>query len=167
VFDIHTGSSARAAPKTWCPSHGVQFETKAGRAERRFWTFSRRSSERCPVTALGRLRPSSPGDVPTSISYIFTGSGPTAKTIELFEARVRGLLLQAADGAVDAEVAAGGPRQGARAYQGAVAAAPAGARESERLNVGVMKEPGRRHHHLSRALYSDPIESGLLSSAWS
>lgn len=111
--------------------------------------------------AIGRFASFISGDVSREEFYIFTGSGSNgkSKTIELFEASFgdyccklpTSLLTQkrAAAGAASGELA----RTKSRRF--CVLQEPG---ESERLNVGIMKELSGGDEIMCRALYCDPIQ---------
>lgn len=166
VFDLKANEFRDGRPEDLVSlSTGVEFEVRPGDdlLEEEIMDFFSKvfPNEGVREYALGRLASFLSGDVTHEHFYIFTGCGSNgkSKTIELFEAAFgdyccklpTSLLTQrrAAAGAALGELA----RTKARRF--AVLQEPG---ESERLNVGVMKELSGGDTIICRALYSDPIE---------
>jgi P4 family phage/plasmid primase-like protien len=111
--------------------------------------------------AVGRLASFISGDVQREEFYIFTGSGSNgkSKTIELFEASFGGYCCKLPTSLVTQRRAAAGTPSGelarTRGRRFCVLQEPG---ESERLNVGIVKELSGGDRIQCRALYSEPIE---------
>jgi hypothetical protein len=89
--------------------------------------------------ALGRLASFLSGDVSHEHLYIFTGSGSKVQDHRAVRGRIRRVLLQLPTVLTQRRAAAGSALGSSPAPSHVARRAP-GARESERLNVGVMKE---------------------------
>jgi hypothetical protein len=120
---------------------------------RRSWTSSKVfPDEELREYALGRLASFLSGDVSHEHFYIFTGLRLNGvQDHRAVRGRIRRVLLQLPTALLQRRAAAGSAPGSSPAPSHAACRAP-GAWESERLNVGVMKELSRRHHHLSRPL---------------
>jgi P4 family phage/plasmid primase-like protien len=111
--------------------------------------------------AIGRFANFISGDVSREEFYIFTGSGSNgkSKTIELFEASFGGYCCKLPTSLLTQKRAAAGTPSGeltrTKARRFCVLQEPG---ESEKLNVGIMKELSGGDKIQCRALYGSPIE---------
>jgi P4 family phage/plasmid primase-like protien len=166
VYDLRNGEFRDGRPEDMLSlSTGVHYETKDGDEalylEIMDFFCKVFPNERMRDYTLGRLASFLSGDVSHEHFYIFTGSGSNgkSKTIELFEASFGEYCCKLPTALLTQRRAAAGSALGelarTKARRLAVLQEPG---ESERLNVGVMKELSGGDTIICRALYSDPIE---------
>jgi P4 family phage/plasmid primase-like protien len=166
VFDLYAGEFREGRPEDLVSlSTGVSFESEPGDhvLEEEIMDFFSKvfPDEELREYALGRLASFLSGDVSHEHFYIFTGSGSNgkSKTIELFEAAFGEYCCKLPTALLTQRRAAAGSALGelarTKSRRFAVLQEPG---ESERLNVGVMKELSGGDTIICRALYSDPIE---------